>query len=82
MAYDIDAVVSPANTKGIMNGGFDAVLRRFFGTIIEVRARQYLEKHPLDVGQAAARGENIADRQDVVRTMRSSSGFGKQQAAV
>ena len=54
LAYDIDAVVSPANTKGIMNGGFDAVLRRFFGTIIEVRARQYLEKHPLDVGQAAA----------------------------
>ena len=54
LAFDIDAVVSPANTKGIMNGGFDAVLRRFFGTIIEVRARQYLEKHPLDVGQAAA----------------------------
>ena len=35
-----------------------------------------------DVGQAAAGGENIADKHDVVRTMRSSSGFGKQQAAV
>ena len=54
LAFDIDAVVSPANTKGIMNGGFDAALRRFFGTIIEVRARRFLDEHPLDVGQAAA----------------------------
>jgi len=54
LAFDIDAVVSPANTKGIMNGGFDAALRRFFGTVIEVRARRFLDEYPLDVGQAAA----------------------------
>jgi len=54
LAFDIDAVVSPANTKGIMNGGFDAVLRRFFGTQIEVKARRFLDQNPLDVGQAAA----------------------------
>jgi len=54
LAFDIDAVVSPANTKGIMNGGFDAALRRFFGTIIEVKARRFLDQHLLDVGQAAA----------------------------
>ena len=44
LAYDIDAVVSPANTKGIMNGGFDAVLRRFFGTIIEVQSKAVSRK--------------------------------------
>jgi hypothetical protein len=26
LAFNIDAVVSPANTAGIMNGGFDASL--------------------------------------------------------
>jgi len=25
LAFDIDAVVSPANTMGIMNGGYDAL---------------------------------------------------------
>ena len=44
LAFDIDAVVSPANTKGIMNGGYDAVLRRYFGLAIEYSVRQHLEK--------------------------------------
>ncbi len=52
LAYDIDAVVSPANTKGIMNGGYDAVLRRFFGVTIESRIRQYIDKFPISVGEA------------------------------
>ena len=54
LAFDIDAIVSPANTKGIMNGGYDAVLRRFFGVSIEYLVRQYLEKYKIDVGQAIA----------------------------
>ena len=54
LAFDIDAVVSPANTKGIMNGGYDAVLRRFFGITIEYLVQQYLEKFNIDVGQAIA----------------------------
>jgi O-acetyl-ADP-ribose deacetylase (regulator of RNase III) len=54
LAFDIDAVVSPANTKGIMNGGYDAVLRRYFGVGIEYSVRQYLEKFQIDVGQAIA----------------------------
>ena len=54
LAFDIDAVVSPANTRGIMNGGFDAVLRSFFGTIIEYRVRARLRENPLDVGRACA----------------------------
>ena len=52
LAFDIDAVVSPANTKGIMNGGYDAVLRRYFGVTIEMRIRQYIEKFPISVGEA------------------------------
>ena len=44
LAFDIDAVVSPANTKGNMNGGYDAVLRRYFGLAIEYSVRQHLEK--------------------------------------
>jgi len=54
LAFDIDAVVSPANTKGIMNGGYDAVLRRYFGLAIEYSVRQHLEKFKIDVGQAIA----------------------------
>lgn len=54
LAFDIDAVVSPANTKGIMNGGFDAVLRRYFGVGIEYMVRQYFDKFKLDVGEAIA----------------------------
>ena len=54
LAFDVDAIVSPANTKGIMNGGYDAVLRRFFGVSIEYLVRQYLEKFKIDVGQAIA----------------------------
>ena len=52
LAYDIDAVVSPANTMGIMNGGYDAVLRRYFGVTIEMRVRQYIDKFPVSVGEA------------------------------
>ena len=54
LAFDVDAIVSPANTKGIMNGGYDAVLRRFFGVTIEYLVQQYLEKFKIDVGQAIA----------------------------
>ena len=54
LAFDIDAVVSPANTMGIMNGGYDAVLRRYFGVGIEYMVRKYFEKFKLDVGEAIA----------------------------
>ena len=54
LAFDIDAVVSPANTMGIMNGGYDAVLRRYFGIAIEYTVQKYLEKFKIDVGQAIA----------------------------
>ena len=33
MAYDIDAVVSPANTQGLLDGGFDALKKTGFQVI-------------------------------------------------
>ena len=54
LAFDIDAVVSPANTMSIMNGGYDAVLRRYFGVGIEYTVKQYFDKFKLDVGEAIA----------------------------
>lgn len=54
LAFEIDAVVSPANTAGIMNGGFDAVLRRHFGTTLEYRVRMSIKEKPIPVGEARA----------------------------
>jgi O-acetyl-ADP-ribose deacetylase (regulator of RNase III) len=45
LAFDIDAVVSPANTAGIMNGGYDAILRNYFGISLEYRVRESLKKN-------------------------------------
>lgn len=52
LAFDIDAVVSPANTAGIMNGGFDAILRNYFGTTLEYRVRMRIKDNPVSVGEA------------------------------
>ena len=53
MAYDVDAVVSPANTLGIMNGGFDASIRRVLGTWAEVNARKAIdERGGIKIGEA------------------------------
>ena len=54
LAFDIDAVVSPANTAGIMNGGYDAALRRHFGNTLEYRVRKSIEAKPIPVGEARA----------------------------
>ena len=54
LALDIDAVVSPANTAGIMNGGYDAALRRHFGNTLEYRVRMSIKEKPIPVGEARA----------------------------
>jgi O-acetyl-ADP-ribose deacetylase (regulator of RNase III) len=54
LAFDIDAVVSPANTAGIMNGGYDAALRRHFGNTLEYRVRMSIKEKPILVGEARA----------------------------
>jgi O-acetyl-ADP-ribose deacetylase (regulator of RNase III) len=43
---ECDAIVSPANSFGFMDGGIDAIYRERFGQEIEVRARKLIaEKH-------------------------------------
>ena len=54
LAFDIDSVVSPANTAGVMNGGYDAMLRNFFVVTLEYRVRRSLNAKPLAVGEARA----------------------------
>ena len=54
LAFNIDAVVSPANTAGIMNGGYDARLRNYFGVTLEYRVRESIKAMPLAVGEARA----------------------------
>jgi O-acetyl-ADP-ribose deacetylase (regulator of RNase III) len=54
LAFEIDGVVSPANTTGIMNGGFDAALRKYFGNTLEYRVRMSLKEKPIQVGEARA----------------------------
>ena len=54
LAFEIDAVVSPANTAGIMNGGYDAALRRHFGNTLEYRVRMSIKERPIAVGEARA----------------------------
>jgi O-acetyl-ADP-ribose deacetylase (regulator of RNase III) len=54
---DCDAVVSPANSYGFMDGGIDALYRNFFGSDIQMHVRQQIFDHhhgELIVGHADA----------------------------
>lgn len=42
---DIDCVVSPANSFGIMNGGYDLALTRYFGYELQKAVQQYILKN-------------------------------------
>ncbi len=42
---EIDCLVSPANTFGIMNGGFDAALSDILGWDFQKKVQQYIQKH-------------------------------------
>lgn len=51
----VDAMVSPANSFGWMDGGIDAAYVRKFGDIVEQRVQREIAKHPfaeLLVGQS------------------------------
>lgn len=55
LSFNADAIVSPANSFGYMDGGLDAKYSAFFGWQLETRLRAYLESHhygELPVGQA------------------------------
>ena len=55
-----DAVVSPANSFGFMDGGMDAVYRRYFGAEIQERVQQVIRERP--------HGELVVGSADVVET--------------
>lgn len=55
LSFKADAIVSPANSFGFMDGGLDAKYSQFFGWQLERRLRAFLEEHhygELPVGQA------------------------------
>lgn len=55
LSFKADAIVSPANSFGYMDGGLDAKYSQFFGWQLEQKLRAVLEEHhygELPVGQA------------------------------
>jgi O-acetyl-ADP-ribose deacetylase (regulator of RNase III) len=72
---EVDAVVSPANSFGYMDGGIDLVYRDFFGLFIENRVQQVIREQfdgELPVGSAFAvtTGHSKITRLIVAPTMR------------
>lgn len=43
--YPVDCVVSPANSFGIMDGGFDAALTDYFGYELQNNVRKYISEN-------------------------------------
>lgn len=75
LAAEIDAVVSPANSFGFMDGGIDRVLRDFLGAHVESRVRELIAMRTegeLPVGQAmvVSTGHTKITRLVVAPTMR------------
>ena len=42
---DIECIVSPANSFGYMNGGYDAAITDYFGLEVEKEVRRYIDKY-------------------------------------
>ena len=63
----VDAVVSPANSFGFMDGGIDAVYRDFFGPKVEEEVRREIQ---LEHG-----GEMLVGNSDFVRTYNAQIPF-------
>ena len=76
LAADIDAIVSPANSFGYMDGGIDRAYRNFFGLTIERRLKEIIERDfegELPVGQALSipTGHGRIKRMIAAPTMRT-----------
>lgn len=52
--YHVDCVVSPGNSFGIMNGGYDLAITNYFGTKLTRRVQKYIrsncKEHAQEVG--------------------------------
>lgn len=45
--HDVDCVVSPANSFGLMDGGYDLAITNYFGNQLQERVQQYIIKNYL-----------------------------------
>lgn len=43
--YPVECVVSPANAYGLMDGGYDLAITRYFGDELQQRVQQYIVDH-------------------------------------
>lgn len=64
---ECDAVVSPANSFGFMDGGIDAIYLSYFGYDIQMRVRQHIFEYH--------HGELVVGNADVVETNNQSISF-------
>jgi O-acetyl-ADP-ribose deacetylase (regulator of RNase III) len=52
--FDVDGIVSPANTIGEMSGGYDLVIRNRLGVMCERNIQESIREKPVSVGEARA----------------------------
>ena len=45
VTHDVECVVSPANAFGLMDGGYDAAITRWFGDQLQERVQRYIIDH-------------------------------------
>lgn len=62
--YDVDCVVSPANAFGIMNGGYDGAITRYFGNQLQLKVQdEIIKKHgghqPLGTALTVRANDNV-----------------------
>ncbi len=60
LALDVDAVVSPANSFGFMDGGIDKYYLEYFGRELQTRVRDQIAKYH--------DGEMLVGKADIVET--------------
>ena len=62
LEIDCDAVVSPANSFGFMDGGIDAVYKQYFGEAIELAVRRQI--YEVHAGELVVGSADIVETQD------------------
>jgi O-acetyl-ADP-ribose deacetylase (regulator of RNase III) len=67
LGVDCDAVVSPANSFGFMDGGIDRLYAEFFGSVIQQRLQTCI--------QNCHNGELLVGQAEIVRTDRPDAPF-------
>ena len=45
LTHDVECVVSPANSYGLMDGGYDKAITEWFGSQLQERVQKYISEH-------------------------------------